>query len=260
MAGIPRAAPLHLQPPPSVPREELARLGIQYLPPHALQDMIAKRNSGQFTLAIVDLRDNDFVGGHIPGCVNLPSRSFVRSLDQAIGTLSSAPLVVFHCLISMHRAPMCAKMYKERLLQLGYNQDVMILEGGFSRWRDLFTGQPWLIEDETLDVEGAQRQYALGFGLGQQFVEDYGAGYGRSQPNSPGGGYAYPQRNAPGGRSFPSAASSYHGQSFHGQSFYGQNFHPYPQATGPYYGQHPGAYMDPRYHDYQENDDRCWLM
>mmetsp|Transcript_68967 Transcript_68967/g.127044 ORF Transcript_68967/g.127044 Transcript_68967/m.127044 type:complete len:220 (-) Transcript_68967:63-722(-) len=177
---VPRAAPAHLQPPPSVPRAELARLGIKYLSPMRLRDMIRARNEGQFALAIVDLRDADFVGGHIPGCVNIPSRTFISRIDRTIEALGHANLIVFHCLISMHRAPMCAKLYKERLFQLGQDQNVAILEGGFSQWRELFTMQPWAIEDECFDMENEQ-QYALGFGLGQQFVADVRAGFGQSQ-------------------------------------------------------------------------------
>lgn len=169
---VPRALPLHMQPPPSVPRGELARLGIQYLSPLKVRDMIESRNYGQASFAIVDLRDEDFFGGHIPGCDHISSRSFVSNVNAAVRRLEGVPLVIFHCLISMHRAPMCAKIYKESIMQLGRHQDVAILEGGFSQWRDLFSGQPSLIEDECIDSAGAQSQYALGFGLGQKFVAD----------------------------------------------------------------------------------------
>lgn len=175
--AVPKALPAHLQLPPSVPKSELAQLDITYLPPGTVRGMIAASNQGQFPFAIVDLRDADFIGGHIPGCEHIASKSFIRNIDAAIRRLEQTPLVVFHCLISMHRAPMCAKMYKQRLLQLGRQQDVAILEGGFSAWRDLYSGNPWLIEDETLGTVGAQSQYAHGFGLGQQFVADVGGNH-----------------------------------------------------------------------------------
>jgi Cdc25 family phosphatase len=128
----------------------------------------------------VDLRDQDFYGGHIPGCVHITAQQFRDNIDGAMAKLQHAGLVIFHCLISMHRAPMCAKLYKERLMQLGRQQEVAVLEGGFTAWRDVFSGNPRLIEGETLDSAGAQQQYALGFGLGQQFVSSCGVGQQQS--------------------------------------------------------------------------------
>jgi Cdc25 family phosphatase len=145
-------------------------LGINFVSPWQLRGMVETADWGSRDFAVVDLRDSDFVGGHIPGCDHIPSQSFISTLDSVISRLQGKRLVIFHCLISKHRAPMCAKIYKERLMAFGRSQEVAVLEGGFHTWREHFSGNPRLIEGETLSHADAQHQLQQGFGLGEQFV------------------------------------------------------------------------------------------
>lgn len=135
--------------------------------------MMEARDRGQqlSNFVVVDLRGPDFAGGHIRGCTNIPSMDLIGNLDGAVGQLQSAEIVIFHCLISRHRAPQCAKYYKERLQMLGRKQNVLILEGGYNAWRDLYAGNPALIsQDAGMSPDQVQRQVQMGIHLGQQFV------------------------------------------------------------------------------------------
>jgi len=154
---------------PSVPAAELAALGITYMPPEALRTRMA---AGALNIVVVDLRTFDYPGGHIRSSLQVPATGVVLRTDEVISLLAEYDIVIFHCMLSMHRAPQCAQIYKKRLMALGRQQQVAILEGGYSKWRALYSGHPSLIEDETHNYEEVLRQHSLGLALGQQFIAD----------------------------------------------------------------------------------------
>lgn len=52
---------------------------------------------------IVDVRDSDFIGGHIPNCRNEPSATFLDTLDDLVRDTKDVPQVIFHCALSQAR-------------------------------------------------------------------------------------------------------------------------------------------------------------
>merc|ERR1719359_2759621 len=95
------------------------------------------------SFAVVDLRSFDYAGGHINGSINISSSDLIRDVrspgvDPTVQALQGVQCVIVHCLISRHRAPQCAKFYKEKINQLRRQQEVLILEGGFWAWREQF--------------------------------------------------------------------------------------------------------------------------
>lgn len=54
---------------------------------------------------IVDVRDDDYVGGHITGSVNVPSRQLPSRVDDLADELSGNEAVVFTCALSQQRGP-----------------------------------------------------------------------------------------------------------------------------------------------------------
>jgi len=52
---------------------------------------------------VVDVRDEDRVGGHIVGSVNRPSIEFLASVDKLVTDTQGVPLVIFHCALSQVR-------------------------------------------------------------------------------------------------------------------------------------------------------------
>eukprot|EP00746_Dinoflagellata_sp_MGD_P083627 gnl/MRDRNA2_/MRDRNA2_33270_c0_seq1.p1 gnl/MRDRNA2_/MRDRNA2_33270_c0~~gnl/MRDRNA2_/MRDRNA2_33270_c0_seq1.p1 ORF type:complete len:312 (-),score=79.94 gnl/MRDRNA2_/MRDRNA2_33270_c0_seq1:221-1030(-) len=139
--------------------------------------MLVARQRGQSmkTFCIVDLRSFDYSGGHINGSVNIPSNDLIRDVkspgtDPTVQKLQGVQCVIVHCLISRHRAPQCAKFYKEKLNQLGRQQEVLILEGGYHAWRAKFSGTPLISDEDSMSPEVIQRHLYLGIQLGEQFV------------------------------------------------------------------------------------------
>ncbi|GAB4821492.1 hypothetical protein N2152v2_008538 [Parachlorella kessleri] len=64
---------------------------------------------------VVDVRDDDFGGGHIAGCVHFPVNRFHSDYDldafieEYIQQRQHLETVVVHCYLSQQRGPLCAR-------------------------------------------------------------------------------------------------------------------------------------------------------
>src|SRR5271170_6099820 len=54
---------------------------------------------------IVDVRDDDYIGGHIPGTLNVPSQQFSSRVEDLVDELKGNEAVVFTCALSQPRGP-----------------------------------------------------------------------------------------------------------------------------------------------------------
>ena len=52
---------------------------------------------------VVDVRDDDYDGGNIKGCLNCPSRQFLLEVDGLVRDTKDVPLIIFHCALSQVR-------------------------------------------------------------------------------------------------------------------------------------------------------------
>ncbi|CAG8680416.1 7185_t:CDS:2 [Ambispora leptoticha] len=97
---------------------------------------------------VIDVRGDDFEGGNIPGCVNVPSGVFVDNLQHLIKEYSQVPQIVFHCALSQVRGPKYARIYREALMlnSIKTNQKILILSGGFGEWQRRFKSDVELVE------------------------------------------------------------------------------------------------------------------
>src|ERR1700760_3123234 len=59
-------------------------------------------------LAIVDVRDSDYIGGHIRSCIHVPSANLEWKLPELVRQLWDKKVVVFHCALSQQRGPSAA--------------------------------------------------------------------------------------------------------------------------------------------------------
>ncbi|CAP65470.1 uncharacterized protein PODANS_6_9700 [Podospora anserina S mat+] len=129
------------------------------------------------SIAIIDVRDDDYIGGHIRGALNFPSQTLDATLPTLIRKLQDKETVIFHCALSQQRGPGAALKYlreKERLAKLeeqqkqqpqkeaeaegeGENkkpaveQRVYVLDRGFVGWQEAYG------EDERL-TEGYRKE------------------------------------------------------------------------------------------------------
>ncbi|KAI9291046.1 Rhodanese-like protein, partial [Neoconidiobolus thromboides FSU 785] len=100
---------------------------------------------------IVDVRDNDYIGGHIKGSINMPSNEFRNEVQNFHSNNKGIKKIIFHCALSQVRGPKCATIYSNYLASLNddLNQDsqIYILRGGFTSWQYLYGNNSELTED-----------------------------------------------------------------------------------------------------------------
>ena len=66
-------------------------------------------------VAVIDVRDDDYVGGHINSSIHVPSSSLDYRIPEIVRTMADKEIVVFHCALSQQRGPTAALRYlKER--------------------------------------------------------------------------------------------------------------------------------------------------
>ncbi|GAA5869273.1 hypothetical protein JCM8547_005182 [Rhodosporidiobolus lusitaniae] len=130
---------------------------------------------------VVDVRDEDYEGGNIPGAIRAPSDARTdASIKALVEQLKDVPRVVFHCSLSQVRGPKTARIYAEALadykraqfatssdspaamsssssadvLPNPYPQEpkegeqqVLVLRDGFKNWQGLYRNDPILVEN-----------------------------------------------------------------------------------------------------------------
>jgi len=119
------------------------------------------------SLVVVDVRDDDFAGGHVRGAINIPSTSSLWQPEQKAELLarinssrsdSSVPVqrVVFHCAKSQVRGPSCARLFASALEEAASTTTteaasttseaaaappkVLVLRAGYNNWESAYKG------------------------------------------------------------------------------------------------------------------------
>lgn len=91
---------------------------------------------------VVDVRDQDYKGGHIPGAVHVPYELFDTNIDEVLKKFTdNSKKYVLYCMYSRERAPACADMLLAKLTPTdgSHPPDVHVLTGGFNAWVNHFT-------------------------------------------------------------------------------------------------------------------------
>ena len=117
-------------------------------------------------VAVIDVRDDDHIGGHIHGSTHVPSSSLDYRLPQVVRTFANKKTLVFHCALSQQRGPSAALRYmRERAIKLnkgeletsegssklgvenagvqevaaeGADQEILVLDKGFVGWQEKY--------------------------------------------------------------------------------------------------------------------------
>ena len=120
---------------------------LQWITREDLAALVREQKPG---LSIIDVRDSDYIGGHIKGCQNVRTDTLDYRLPELVRTLRNQDTVVFHCSLSQQRGPGSALRYlreRERMDdkgEIGAREDgadlknvqrVLVLDGGFSKWQ-----------------------------------------------------------------------------------------------------------------------------
>ncbi len=65
-------------------------------------------------VAVIDVRDDDHVGGHIKSSTHVPSSSLDHRIPEIVRTMAGKEIVVFHCALSQQRGPAAALRYMRK--------------------------------------------------------------------------------------------------------------------------------------------------
>jgi rhodanese-related sulfurtransferase len=140
---------------------------LTYLPPTRLAALLKESHVERATdsetttnpsLAVIDVRDSDHVGGHIRASTWVPSNQLPTRLPELVRLLADKDMVIFHCALSQVRGPSAALSYaRERQRLLGKDkgnqeQRVCVLEGGFTMWQARYGEDTSLTEDYVKDI------------------------------------------------------------------------------------------------------------
>lgn len=110
------------------------------------------------SIAVIDVRDSDHIGGHIRSSTWVPSDQLSIRLPELVRTFANKDMVVFHCALSQQRGPSAALKYareRQRLLakESGHQeQKVCVLEGGFTMWQTRYGEDDSLTEGYVKDI------------------------------------------------------------------------------------------------------------
>ncbi|KAF2113339.1 Cdc25 family phosphatase-like protein Ibp1 [Lophiotrema nucula] len=132
-------------------------------------------------IAVIDVRDSDHIGGHIKGSTWIPSNELDYKTPELVRTLKGKKTVVFHCALSQQRGPSAALRYLREKMRLdpeskierkgevkeekedgdkgdkeeevaGAKQQVVVLQGGFTKWQEKYGGDAKLTEGWRKDI------------------------------------------------------------------------------------------------------------
>ncbi|KAF8606880.1 Rhodanese-like protein [Ceratobasidium sp. AG-I] len=126
-------------------------MSFRYISPTELAELMKSGKQPMKDYVVVDVRDDDFLGGNILGCVRAPSSNYHTTVDGLVAKTKDVPKMIFHCMLSQQRGPKAARVYAETAknkLQPGetFNQEIYVLRGGFSDFQQQFRDDPELVE------------------------------------------------------------------------------------------------------------------
>ncbi|GAX80386.1 hypothetical protein CEUSTIGMA_g7825.t1 [Chlamydomonas eustigma] len=133
---------------------------ISYIEPQQLAEFL--RNQEKQHTLVVDVRGEDFQGGHIKGATNIDSQGFSQDvavdtfIDQYLTSSGTVKRVVFHCMFSQQRGPRCANRVAKRLQERSQTESaqLLVLRGGFVQFVRMYGAEHDLVEDVDMAVWG----------------------------------------------------------------------------------------------------------
>ncbi|KAI5955327.1 ibp1 [Candida jiufengensis] len=139
---------------------------LKYIKPQTLYQWITNKSSppnGNGKFAIIDVRDSDYVGGHIKGSWHYPSSNFQNSLEDLQNKLYENDInnVIFHCMLSQSRGPSSTLKFLRSIDSIKNSKlkeflekklNIYVLRGGFSHWQSEFGNDSNVTESYDEDI------------------------------------------------------------------------------------------------------------
>lgn len=131
----------------STPEASVEPAEDDYLDPVAVANLI---ETSPESIAIIDLRKNDFIGGKIKGALNIPAQSIYHSISDLYELFEKAgkKQIIVHCVSSRQRATRTWGWFTdyENTKNESDKLKISILKGGFNAFKSV-PGASELIEN-----------------------------------------------------------------------------------------------------------------
>lgn len=132
---------------------------IKHIPPQTLKEWITLSTTTlSENFIVVDVRDSDYIGGHIINSLHIPSIQVQSQLQNLFENISqnNITVVVFHCMLSQQRGPRAALQFG-RFLESTHPLElerikVCVLDGGFNYFQRLYKDHSDLLESYESDL------------------------------------------------------------------------------------------------------------
>ncbi|KAL6045674.1 Cdc25 phosphatase Ibp1 [Balamuthia mandrillaris] len=125
-------------PPISIPTN------FQRMTAEALADLLHNKKG---SVAVIDVRDSDFIGGHIPGAINIPFDDLEEKME-ALTEHANKEYVVFYCMYGQLRSPAAALAFikaakppSKEDAEVPLASNTYVLVEGFRQWLKTFKGK-----------------------------------------------------------------------------------------------------------------------
>ena len=140
--------------------------GIEAIPSLTCVQLAEMIDDGSSEFVVIDVRDEDYKGGHVIGAINAPSEELedddvLEELIEKVCSGGTCTKVVFHCMKSQERGPTCARRFANRLAIYYDDEDtdrtlptVYFLEGGFEAFAAAYKQDATLCEDMDMKMWG----------------------------------------------------------------------------------------------------------
>lgn len=133
---------------------------LRFIAPSTLREWFKKEPSAR-KFAVVDVRDSDYIGGHIKGCLHYSAGNFNETLPELRQKIKDSHVhdLVFHCALSQVRGPKSALRFLRSIETLGDEEkkafdgiNVWVMEGGFTKWQYEYGNDKEVTEDYIKDL------------------------------------------------------------------------------------------------------------
>ncbi|KAG4304397.1 hypothetical protein PORY_002107 [Pneumocystis oryctolagi] len=127
----------------------------EYLEPEELVLKLEDIENRKKTI-IVDVREDDFVGGYVKGALHIPSYRLQSNILDLIQKTENAKEIIFYCSLSQKRGPAGARLFLKTLQQIKEKRNmqknsgslkVYVLKGGFTEWQKKYGKNEKLTEE-----------------------------------------------------------------------------------------------------------------
>lgn len=89
-----------------------------YINPEELCLKLKNTENNKDDMIIIDVRDDDFIGGHIKGALHIPSYELSSHILNLIEKIKNAKEVIFYCSFSQQRGPAGARLFSMTLQEI----------------------------------------------------------------------------------------------------------------------------------------------